>query len=159
MLEGNRLDNFSLPTLDGQSWEFRRDPPRKLVLLDFWKSNCGPCLEAIPHLVRLQDAYGRDGLEVVGIAYEDPAPPADQSLHVHGVKSRLHVNYTILIGADSAASACPVRSQFLVDRFPHLVLIDETGDILWRSNPDGLSDDQLGELKRQIEHKLYRSSR
>ena len=63
------------------------------------------------------------------------------------------------MGADSEAGACPVRSQFLVDRFPHLVLIDETGDILWRSSPEGLSDDEFGALKRQIEQKLYRNTR
>ena len=142
VLEGNRLDNFSLPTLDGPSWEFRRDPPRKLVLLDFWKSNCGPCREAIPHLVQLQNVYGRDGLEVVGIAYEDGGPLAKQG--VREARARYHINYTILMGADSEAGACPVRSQFLVDRFPRLVLIDETGDILWRSSPEGLSDDEFG---------------
>ncbi len=160
VLVGNRLDNFSLPTLAGGSWEFRRDPPRKLVLLDFWKSNCGPCREAIPHLTRLQEAYGRDGLEVVGIAYEDEAPPAQQAVHVREAASRYHINYTILMGADSRAGGpCPVRSQFLVDRFPRLVLIDETGDILWRSSPEGLSDDEFSALQRQIEQKLYKSGR
>ena len=99
VLVGKHLDNFALPALDGSSWEFRRDPSRKLVLLDFWKSNCGPCLGAVKHLRDLQDRYGRDGLEVVGIAYEDPAPAADQVLKVRRAKVRCNINYTILMGA------------------------------------------------------------
>ncbi|HVS34716.1 MAG TPA: redoxin family protein [Gemmataceae bacterium] len=156
VLEGNRLDNFSLPTVDGQPWEFRRDPPRKLVLLDFWKSNCAPCREAVPHLVQLQSAYGQAGLEVVGIAYEDGGPSAKQG--IREVRLRNNINYTILIGADSQTGPCPVRTQFLVDRFPQLVLIDETGDILWRSNPQQPLSDQFSELTRTIDHKLNGNS-
>ena len=107
---GNRLDNFSLPSLDGPMWEFRRDPPRKLVLLDFWKSNCAPCLAAIPRLTRLQEKYGPEGLEVVGIAYEDPAPLLQQTTNVRGARSRLHINYTLLMGADSRAGDFALRA-------------------------------------------------
>jgi thiol-disulfide isomerase/thioredoxin len=153
VLEGNRLDNFSLPTLEGQPWEFRRDPPRKLVLLDFWKSNCGPCREAIPHLVQLQKTYGPAGLEVIGIAYEDNGPSATQG--IREARIRYSINYTILIGAESRDVPCPVRSQFMVDRFPHLVLIDETGEILWRSSPDGLSDQAFKELDGWINRRLH----
>lgn len=159
VLEGSRLDNFALPTLEGGSWEFRRDPSRKLVLLDFWKSNCGPCLAAIPRLERLQEKYGGDGLEVVGIAYEDEGPAAQQNLNVRSARARLHMNYTILMGADSRSGPCPVRSQFLVDRFPTLVLIDGNGEILWRSSPQGLSDQAFRELDAWIDRQLHAPSK
>ena len=155
VLVGNRLDDFALMSHDGKPWEFRRDPPRKLVLVDFWKTTCSPCLGAISHLRGLQDTYRRDGLEVVGIAYEDPAPLAEQKMNIVKTRSRFNINYTILLGADSAAGPCPVRSQFMVDSFPRLVLIDETGEILWRSSPEGLSDDQYRDLVRAIDYKLH----
>ncbi len=154
VLVGNHLDNFALPGLDGRAWEFRRDPPRKLVLLDFWKSNCNPCLTAISHLRGLQEKYGGDGLEVVGIACEDPGRPADQLQHVRNAKVRTNANYTILIGSDSAGQS-PVRSQFLVDSFPRLVLIDESGEIIWRSSSEGLSDQQYKELEMEIYRKFH----
>jgi thiol-disulfide isomerase/thioredoxin len=158
VLLGNRLDNFALPDLNGRTWEFRRDPPRKLVLLDFWKSNCNPCLAAISHLRGLQEKYGRDGLEVVGVACEDPGRPADQIQHVRNAKVRFNANYTILIGSDSAGQS-PVRSQFLVDSFPRMVLIDESGEIVWRSSSEGLSDQQYKELEMEIYRKFHPPAR
>jgi thiol-disulfide isomerase/thioredoxin len=155
VLVGKHLDNFGLPALDGTAWEFRRDPPRKLVLLDFWKSNCGPCLQAIPYLRGLQEKYGRDGLEVVGIAYEDPGPRADQVMSVRNARIRTGINYTVLMGADSPTGACPVRSQFVVDSFPRLVLIDGSGEILWRSSAEGMSQQGFKELDGWIDRQLH----
>ena len=48
-----------------------------------------------------------------------------------------------------------MRSQFLVDSFPRLVLIDESGEILWRSSPEGLSDQQYKELEMEIYRKFH----
>ncbi len=158
VLVGNHLDNFALPGLDGSTWEFRRDPPRKLVLLDFWKSNCNPCLAAISHLRGLQEKYGGDGLEVVGVACEDPGRPGDQLQHVRNAKVRFNANYTILIGSDAAGQS-PVRSQFLVDSFPRLVLIDGSGEIVWRSSSEGLSDQQYRELEMEIYRKFHPPAR
>ena len=158
VLVGNHLDNFALPDLNGRTWEFRRDPPRKLVLVDFWKSNCNPCLAAISHLRGLQEKYGRDGLEVVGVACEDPGQPAIQLQHVRNAKVRFNANYTILIGSDSAGQS-PVRSQFLVDSFPRLVLIDGSGEIIWRSSSEGLSDQQYRELEMEIYRKFHPPAR
>jgi thiol-disulfide isomerase/thioredoxin len=154
VLVGNHLDNFALPDLNGRTWEFRRDPPRKLVLLDFWQSTCNPCLTAISHLRGLQEKYGGNGLEVVGIACENPGRPADQLQHVRNAKVRFNANYTILIGSDASGQS-PVRSQFLVDSFPRLVLIDESGEIVWRSSSEGLSEQQYKELEMEIYRKFH----
>ncbi len=84
---------------------------RKLVLLDFWKSNVGPCLTAISHLRGLQEKYGGDGLEVVGIACDIQAALADRLAHVRNAKVRTNANYTILLvgfGRPIAESAQPI---------------------------------------------------
>jgi hypothetical protein len=112
-------------------------------------------LQAIPHLRALQEQYGRDGLEVVGIAYEDPGPRADQVMNVRNARARCNINYTVLMGADSPAGLCPVRSQFVVDSFPRLVLIDENGDIIWRSSPEGLNQQAAKELDWWIDRQLH----
>lgn len=38
----------------------------KVVILEYWGTNCGPCVAAMPHLQALYDKYKDDGLVVIG---------------------------------------------------------------------------------------------
>jgi len=42
----------------------------QVVLLDFWATWCPPCVSSMPHLQALQDRYGAQGLQVVGVNQE-----------------------------------------------------------------------------------------
>jgi thiol-disulfide isomerase/thioredoxin len=150
VLQGRRLDNFALYDLDGQPWEFRRQRTGRVVLLDFWYSTCTPCLQAIPQLVKLQQDYGSYGLQVVGIAYEK-GTFNEQALKVRGVRGRLSVNYTTLLGG-GGSGPCPVRTQFGVARFPTLVLLDADGNIIWQK--EGLGEVEHYELVMTIRRQL-----
>ena len=46
--------------VNGRPWQLRRDRKGRLVLLDFWHTECGPCRAAIRHLNWLQRQYGPD---------------------------------------------------------------------------------------------------
>jgi thiol-disulfide isomerase/thioredoxin len=147
-LTGRQLYNFALNDLYGQPWEYKSHRGR-LVLIDFWGTWCVPCLNAIPHLNILQDRYAANGLEVIGIAYEE-GTPAEQARKVERVRQRLHMSYRVLLGSDR--STCPVRTQFGVTSFPTLVLLDEHSRILWRS--EGLPEPQLRDLDLIIRRQL-----
>jgi thiol-disulfide isomerase/thioredoxin len=43
----------------------------KVVLLDFWGTWCGPCVEDLPFMRKLRDSYGKQGLEIIGILADD----------------------------------------------------------------------------------------
>ncbi len=60
---------FSLQNADGQTInaaEFKG----KVLILDFWATWCPPCREEIPHFIELQNQYGAQGLQVVGISVD-----------------------------------------------------------------------------------------
>lgn len=39
----------------------------KIVLLDFWATWCGPCIDTFPTLIKLYQDHHKDGLEIVGL--------------------------------------------------------------------------------------------
>lgn len=150
LLSARKLDNFGLYDLDGAPWEFRKHRRGRLVLLDFWSSTCGPCRHSIPHLNIFQQKYGQYGLEVVAIAYET-GPFEQQSRTIRGLRDRYNIHYKLLLGGGST-TRCPVKTQFQVAAFPTLILLDDGGNIIQRS--EGLDAQQLNEFDFEIRRRL-----
>ncbi len=150
VLVGNKLDNFALTDLDGQTWEYKRDHRGRLTLLNFWHSTCPPCLQTVPVLVQWEKTYGSSGLEVIGIAYEK-GEREEQVQNVRATRGRYSINYTTLLGGPER---CPVEQQFKVEAHPTLVLLDESGQIIWRGT--GYDPAKLQELEFEIRKRLER---
>jgi thiol-disulfide isomerase/thioredoxin len=149
VLTGQTLHNFALYDVSGKTFEYRRDHRGRLTLIDFWGTWCVHCWHAIPHLNIMQQRYGPAGLEVIGIAYEE-GTPTEQVQKVDRVRTLRHINYRLLMGTDRNVD--PVRTQFAVANWPTLVLLDDTGRIIWRA--EGLDAQQLRELDIIIRQRL-----
>ena len=63
------LNEMSWTSFDGNVSKLK-DFKGKAILLDFWATNCAPCIEEIPHLLALKQKYG-DDLMVVGMHVGD----------------------------------------------------------------------------------------
>ncbi|MGE3808358.1 MAG: TlpA family protein disulfide reductase [Gemmataceae bacterium] len=149
VLTGSQLYNFALNDVEGRPYELRRERRGRLVLIDFWGSWCLPCLRTIPKLTELQGRYGPYGLEVIGIAYEK-GTHEENVRKIQHVRDRLRINYRLLEG--SSLQDCPVKTQFGVRAWPTLVLVDETGRIIWRG--EGADPAHLRELEIVIRQRL-----
>jgi thiol-disulfide isomerase/thioredoxin len=148
--EGNKIVNFALNDINGEPWELKRHRKGKLVLIDFWGTWCHHCLESAPFLNKLQAKYGAQGLEVVGIAYEQGGTPLEQAYAVGEMCKRLRINYRQLLGA---GNDCPVRREFRLQYYPSMFLLDENGFIVW-DVVGAPRHDQRDELERAIQLRL-----
>jgi thiol-disulfide isomerase/thioredoxin len=157
LLIGNKLENFALLDLDEQRWEYKQKRRGRLVLLNFWYSTCPACKHAIPHLVDLEKGYGQFGLQVIGIACET-GTVMEQISRIRSVRGRYNMNYLTLLGGQHDNS--PIVKQFGVASYPTLVLLDESGKIIWRSHPrDGMDDYAWRVLDRLIADKLFKRAK
>ena len=116
--------DFQLTSSDGKDISLK-DFRGKFLIVDFWGTWCVPCVKEIPHFVKLKKVYGKKGLDVVGIAYEntDPEEAADA---VNKFLAKNKVNYKSLIGDDETSDAAGV------DGFPTTLFINAKGKVVFK---------------------------
>ncbi|MEZ5397081.1 MAG: ankyrin repeat domain-containing protein [Bryobacterales bacterium] len=67
---GEEAPDFTITTLDGEEIHLS-DLRGKRVVVGFWATWCGACIEQAPDLKRLMNETSRDELTVLGISWED----------------------------------------------------------------------------------------
>ena len=69
-----KAPDFELRTIKGDIVKLS-DLKGKVVLLNFWGTWCGPCLQEIPDFNRLYSKYNKKCLEIVGITIPRSGTP------------------------------------------------------------------------------------
>jgi len=119
-LIGKPSPDFSLMDLSGQlrnvsEWQ------GKVLVINFWATWCPPCLEEIPHFIELQDKYGDQGLQFLGIALEGVN-------EVISFADKIGINYPLLVGEQEVIKlAGKFGNQ--VGGLPYTVVLDRSGNI------------------------------
>ena len=85
---GDAAPAFALPSRDGTPVALA-EHAGSVVLVDFWASWCGPCLQSMPFLDGLQKAHAAEGLVVVGVNLDEVRAEADTFLAAHPVDFRI----------------------------------------------------------------------
>lgn len=87
--------DFTLEKLSGGNLKLS-DLRGKAVLLNFWATWCGPCKIETPWLVEMQNQYGHEGLQVVGVAMDDSGKD-----EISKFAKDMGVNYPVLLGKEA----------------------------------------------------------
>jgi peroxiredoxin len=87
--------DFTLESLDGKNVRLS-DLRGKAVLLNFWATWCGPCKIETPWFVELQNQYGSQGLQVIGVAMDDSSKD-----DIAKFAKEMGMNYPVLLGKEA----------------------------------------------------------
>ncbi len=115
--------------LADMSWTDPNDRVQKLgdlkgkaVILDFWATYCGPCVEGIPHLNSLLAKYGADNLHIVGLNVGG----REDMLKVPEFIKKTKIDYPIALPEDDLSSMV----FFERSDIPQTLVIDRAGNIV-----------------------------
>lgn len=122
-LTGKRVSDFAAKGLDGKSWRLAFEKGN-VVLLDFWASWCGPCIEAFPEVAELHEELGPKGLVIVGLSVDDEAEDAAKVVTAEKCTWR-----QVHLGPKS-----PNLDALGVEAFPTYIVLDRMGKVRYRGN-------------------------
>ena len=125
----------------------------QVVLLDFWATACGGCVEEIPAFVQIAQAYSARGLATVGVSedivYEDLKGSDEAWSRVKPFVRDHKMPYAILMGDDQVTAVYGIKA------LPVTYLLDTRGRIaatyvgvVDRANLEANINRLLGEFKK-----------
>ncbi len=120
---GKMAPDFTLTDITGKQHKLS-DYRGKDVMLIFWATWCGPCIQEMPHLIELRKTTDEDKLAILAISYITTRPPNTTEM-VKSVVERQKINYTV-ISVDGSEVSAPYNQ---IRGIPCSFFIDPEGKI------------------------------
>ena len=119
---GSSAPEFELTTPDGKKLALK-DLRGHIVLIDFWASWCGPCIDEMPNVKALYEKYHDRGLEIVGVSMDNNKAKWEGAIERAGLVWH-HVSSL------KGMNRCPVAKLYQVVAIPKLYIVGKDGKII-----------------------------
>lgn len=90
----------------------------QVVVVNFWAAWCTPCAGEVPRFIALQEKYGSEGLQIIGISIDD----SDSELR--DFYRRYAMNYPVIAGSQAITQAyggiLGLPTTFIISRDGHI---------------------------------------
>ena len=123
---GTVAPDFTANAPDGKPVKLS-DYRGKLVLVDFWATWCGPCKVTMPHMEKLHQELGAQGLVVLGVCVWDTQQKFDRWQKSPEVKT----SYLKVFDPAGSAPYNIAKKLYAVSGIPTFYLIKPEGKILY----------------------------
>jgi thiol-disulfide isomerase/thioredoxin len=117
VLVGKVAPDIDLELLDGKKFRLA-DRKNNVVVLDFWASWCGPCLQAMPQVDSACREFAEQGVQLVAINLEESSERIKTTLQ------RLKLDTAVALDKDGR-----VAERYGATAIPQTVIIDREGKV------------------------------
>ncbi|WP_010586579.1 TlpA family protein disulfide reductase [Schlesneria paludicola] len=114
---GKLAPDFSLKTLDGTPFRLS-EQKNNIVILDFWASWCGPCLQVMPQIDKVTEEFAGQGVRLYAVNLEEKPEQVKAALE------RLKLSTTVVLDRDGR-----VAEKYGATSIPQTVIIDREGKV------------------------------
>jgi len=121
--------DFELIAVDGRKVKLS-DLKGKVVMIDFWATWCGPCLQSIPTLTKVYEKYKNQGFEILYISGDSEA----DKYKVAPFAKEKSIPFQVML------DAAGVKELYNVKAFPTAIFIDAKGNV--RHRDTGFTTDE-----------------
>jgi peroxiredoxin len=116
---GDPMPDFTLADLSGKTWTLSEIiPKKKIVMINFWASWCGPCRMEMPGFEKLYAAQKNNGFIILAIAEDKERADLDEYL------KKKPVSFPVLVDQKGA-----LLKKFNIESLPTTVLVGGDGKI------------------------------
>lgn len=117
---GQQRPEFAAEDLNGDFQNIKQWDG-KLIFLNFWATWCPPCKHEIPAFMELQQAYGNQGFQIIGLAIDDTDA-------VKEYVEEIGLNYPTMV-VQQAGIELAQRYGNAIGALPYTVIISSNGEI------------------------------
>ena len=119
--ERRTMPPVELRQLNGGTWRLA-DHRGRVVIINYWATWCGPCLQEVPALMRLNEEMRSSPVDAVGVSM-DQGDPGQVERRVRRFVEALRVSYPIALQAPMS------QMEFGMEALPTTILIDQAGRV------------------------------
>jgi len=112
---------------------------KKVILIDFWASYCGPCRDQIPDLKALYNKYRQKGFDIVSVSIDE-----NSKLWKNAVEEE-HIPWTNISESVQQEDSKNIKN-FVIEQIPANYVVDGDGRFIARD----ISLDKLGAVLEKL---------
>ena len=116
-LVGKDAPDFQLDLLGGKKFHLAENKG-KVIVLDFWATWCGPCLQAMPQIDRVTREFADKGVQLIAVNLQET--PAQ----ITAMLERQKLSPTVALDRDGV-----VAEKYGANAIPQTVVIDRDGKV------------------------------
>ena len=119
-----------------------------VVVIDFWATWCGPCIQVMPHMKELYEKYSPMGVVVLGVSLDRSRKDLQRFLKAHKIAWPQFF--------DDVQGPGKMADEWKVNSIPRVFILAPDGTVFWTGHPDAM-DQPMAEAVEKYKDDLVKA--